>query len=275
MSRAVLRSGGLRVEVDAEGARIVSILHLRSGREILATTPWADAPPDRLVLDGSSVEWHRRYPGGWHVLLPRAGDPPRGGDPRQPFHGEAAWRTWTMDADARSCRTRVQLRTVPLEITRRVIATDDALVVDTAVHNPTGARVHIGWAEHPAFDGSLFDGAHVHTGDRRIAVPPSPSSGFDDLAGDAGRLIIDSPAAGLRLELEWDPERHPRVYVWRERRGSTGYPWWGQVDAVGLEPASDRYASPVDALGSVEVPAGATVSSRVRLRIADVDAATA
>ncbi len=270
--RVVIASGILRAEIDPEGARIASLTHLPTGRQILATTPWADEPRDSFALPDSSGQWHRRYPGGWHVLLPRAGDPPAEVEPPQPFHGEAAWRTWTLAGDRSSCRARVTLRTVPLEIDRTAALIDDELRLDTTVRNASATPVRIGWAEHPAFAGDLFDGpSTVGTGEREIPVAAAPSAGFDDVSGAAGSLRISGE---LRLDLTWDPHLFPRLFVWRERRGSTGFPWWGAVDAVGLEPSSDPYAHPLDALGSIEIAPGETVRSRVVLRVRGIDAPT-
>ncbi len=270
--RVVIASGILRAEIDPEGARIASLTHLPTGREVLATTPWADDPRDAFTLPDSSGEWHRRYPGGWHVLLPRAGDPPAGVEPRQPFHGEAAWRTWELSAEESSCRARVSLRTVPLDIERTATLVDDELRLDTVVRNASATLVRVGWAEHPAFAGDLFDGpSAVRSGERDIAVPAAPSAGFDDISGAAGSLRISGK---LRLDLTWDPSLFPRLFVWRERRGSTGFPWWGAVDAVGLEPSSDPYAHPHDALGSIDVAPGETVRSRVVLRVRGIDGPT-
>jgi hypothetical protein len=272
-TRVVIGSGILRAEIDAEGARIASLTHVPTGTEILATTPWGDEPCDGFALPDSSAQWHRRYPGGWHVLLPRAGDPPADVDPRQPFHGEAAWRTWALEHDETSCGARVLLRTVPLAIERTVTLVDGELLLDTAVRNTSMDAVRIGWAEHPAFAGALFDDpATVRTGERDITVAPAPSAGFDDIAGDAGSLRITS--RDLRVDLAWDPHLFPRLFVWRERRGSVGFPWWAAVDAVGLEPSSDPYAHPGDALGSIEVAPRETVRSRLLLGVRGVDAPT-
>jgi len=270
--RVVIASRVLRAEIDPEGARIASLTHLPTGREVLAPTPWADDPRDAFALPDSSGEWHRRYPGGWHVLLPRAGDPPAGVEPRQPFHGEAAWRTWELSSEESSCRARVALRTVPLDIERTATLVDDELRLDTVVRNTSAALVRVGWAEHPAFAGDLFDApSAVRTGERDIAVPAAPSAGFDDISGAAGSLRI---SGRLRVDLTWDPRLFPRLFVWRERRGSTGFPWWGAVDAVGLEPSSDPYAHPHDALGSIDVVPGETVRSRVVLRVRGIDGTT-
>ncbi|MFF7682867.1 hypothetical protein ACFZA2_08890 [Microbacterium sp. NPDC007973] len=272
-ARVALRSNDLLVEVDAEGARIARLTHVPTSREILATTPWADEARDAFSLPDSSGEWHRRYPGGWHVLLPRAGDAPVDVAPTQPFHGEAAWRTWTLSQEGASCRARVHLRTVPLEIDRVVSLVESGLRVDTAVHNHSSETVRIGWAEHPAFAGDLFDDAAVSTGGGGLAVAPAPSAGFDDVSGAAGSLTVEGRE--LALALSWDARLFPRLFVWRERRGSTGFPWWAQVDAVGLEPSSDPYAQPGDALGSIEVAPGATVRSTVTLHVRGIGAATA
>ncbi|MDN8547944.1 hypothetical protein PUW81_002370 [Microbacterium sp. NM3R9] len=268
MRRARIGSDDLALVVEADGARIASLTHLPTGRELLASTPWADDPADGFVMADSSAQWHRAYRGGWHLLLPRAGDSPAAVSPPQPFHGEAAWRTWRLASSGDTCRASVALRTLPLAIERRMSVHANTLVIETEVRNHGPVPVEVGWAEHPAFAGDLFrEGSIVRSGDRDLGLGAAPAASFCDIAAPAGAVAIAAPHAGIEITVTWDAAMHPRLYVWQEQRGSSGFPWWGAMDAVGLEPASDPYGTPVDALGSLAVGAGESLVSVVSLRV--------
>lgn len=269
-----LAAGPWQLLVEQEGARIASLRwsdprrgRAGAGVELLATTPWADDPDGAFRMRESAQEWHRRYRGGWHVLIPRSGDPVTVDGVEQPFHGEAAWRLWTLRRERSSaCVASVSLRTVPVELERRIDLEDDRIAITQSLGNHSSRPVSIGWLEHPAFDGRLFDGSSVRVGEGlRVPILPEGRSGFDDVAADSGEWTVLSPLLGATLEMRWDVRLLPRVHVWQERRGTPGFPWWGSVDAVGVEPASDPHGASVDRLGSVVVPPGTSVSGRVEL----------
>lgn len=260
---------GLRATVSADGGAIASIE--AHGVELLARTPWADGfVDDAWSMSSSSAEWHRRYRGGWHLLTPAAGDPSPEAAVEQPFHGEAAWRRWDVRQDGGdSIRSEVLLRTAPLRVTRTITLAPGRVIVDTTLGNVGGVDQRIVWVEHPALSGALFDDAEVElagTGSAaasRIGIVGAPGTRFDDLDAGAGSVLVRSRSAGLDLRMTWDAELLPRLYVWQERRGSAGFPWWGAVDAVGLEPASDPYGTATLGSGSVTVPAGGETRMRV------------
>ena len=263
-----LRSELLDVVVQPEGARISSIRWVPTDRELLLTTPWADAAADRWSMTASNAEWHRRYPGGWHTLVPRAGEPVEVDGAEQPFHGEAAWRVWDISAGVDGCTTSVDLRSVPIRLERRVAVIGAAVHVTQRVTCTSPQTVRIGWVEHPAFDGALFaPGDRVDFGTSTVPLVDRPGASFDDVEA-AGRASIDARAAGLRLTLGWDARLFPRAYVWQEREGSDGFPWWRSVDAVGIEPASQPYDSPASSLGPLVVRPGAPVEAEMVLTVA-------
>lgn len=259
----VAAAHGIRVVVTEAGGAISSIR--AHGVELLARTPWADeglgGDGDAWRMPSSSAEWHRRYPGGWHLLTPAAGDPSPSAAVEQPFHGEAAWRSWGVRAEGDAAIVaEVLLRTAPLRVTRTITLSEGRVVVDTVLRNESGTDQSIVWVEHPALAGSLFDDAEVEVGDgggERVAVEivPVPGSRFDEWAAPSGRVSIRSRSAGIDLTMTWDAGLLPVLYVWQERHGSEGFPWWGAVDAVGLEPASDPYGTATLGSGSVTVPA--------------------
>lgn len=286
----VVAAHGIRVAVAKAGGAISSIR--AHGVELLARTPWADeglgGEGDAWRMPSSSAEWHRRYPGGWHLLTPAAGDPSPEAAVEQPFHGEAAWRSWHVRAEGDAAIVaEVLLRTTPLRVTRTIAIADGRVTVDTVLRNESDGDQHVVWVEHPALAGALFDDAEVTLGtdgadgadgtdgadgadgSERVAVEivASPGSRFDDLDAPFGRVLIASTSAGLDLTMTWDAALLPRLYVWQERRGSAGFPWWGAVDAVGLEPASDAYGTATLGSGSVTVAARGERRSRLAWEI--------
>ncbi|MFB4354253.1 hypothetical protein RAC69_13965 [Microbacterium sp. LS_15] len=275
---AVVAAHGIRVAVTSAGGAISSIR--AHGVELLARTPWADqglgGEGDAWRMPSSSAEWHRRYAGGWHLLTPAAGDPSPEASVEQPFHGEAAWRSWRVRAEGRAAIVaEVLLRTAPLRVTRTVTVSEGRVTVDTVLRNESDGDQHVVWVEHPALAGALFDDAEVTLGAEgadaaeRVAVQivAAPGARFDDLDAAAGRVLIASASAGLDLTLTWDAALLPRLFVWQERRGSAGFPWWGAVDAVGLEPASDAYGTATLGSGSVTVAARGERRSRLAWEI--------
>ncbi|WP_314649658.1 hypothetical protein [uncultured Microbacterium sp.] len=261
----VLDAHGIRVVVAPDGGRIASIR--AHGVELLARTPWADELDDAWSMTASSAEWHRRYRGGWHVLVPAAGDPSPDAVVEQPFHGEAAWRTWRLEHRVDAVVARVLLRTLPLHVERSVSIAPGRVTVETRVRNEGPDEAPIVWVEHPAFAGALFDDADVRLGDAAVPIVTAPGGEFADVDGAAGAVEVQSRSAGLDLRMTWDADLLPRLYVWQERRGSTGFPWWGAVDAVGIEPASDAYGTATAGTGSVRIAADAEIVSTVVLEI--------
>ncbi|QJU55019.1 hypothetical protein SCB71_18335 [Herbiconiux sp. KACC 21604] len=285
-TRVEFSSHELTAVVEAEGARIAS-LRLRAtdpaasaapdpgaGRELLLVTPWSGTTDGAWAMPVSSHEWHRRYPGGWHVLLPRSGDPVTIDGVEQPFHGEAAWRHWRLEAVENGCDATVDLRTVPLRLTRRIRLDGDTLSVTQEVTSFGAAAVDFGWVEHPAFDGALFDGATLALGEEapRAFVEPHATA-FADLDAPVGACTVEAPAIARRLTLAWDAAVFPRLQLWQERRGSTGFPWWGSVDAIGIEPASQPFDFGGDRLGALTVAPGETLSSTLSLTVRRMPAA--
>ena len=262
----IVTAHGIRVAVTRAGGAISSLI--AHGVELLARTPWADeglgGDDDAWRMPSSSAEWHRRYPGGWHLLTPAAGDPSPAAAVEQPFHGEAAWRSWRVSAVGEAAIVaEVLLRTTPIRVTRTVSLSEGHVTVDTVLRNESDGDQHVVWVEHPALAGRLFDDAEVTLGDHSeehgervtVGIVTAPGSRFDDLDAASGRVSIASRSAGIDLTMTWDAALLPRLYVWQERRGSEGFPWWGAVDAVGLEPASDPYGTATLGSGSVTVPA--------------------
>ncbi|NUT06827.1 MAG: hypothetical protein HOV76_25455 [Hamadaea sp.] len=254
----------LDAEVLTDGGCIASIR--ARGRELLLRTPWAgldDGPP----MAGSVAEWHRRYRGGWHLLLPRPLGPAVVGGIAQPFHGEAAWRRWRLErTSTTACRAQVLLRTVPLAVDRTVEILVDDVRVTTTVQNTGPTEVRLGWAEHPSFDAAIFDGGHVELDGAKVAIVPLGAGAFQDRPVETGHALVHG-SDGLSVELCWDAAVLGRAYVWQERRATPDFPWYAAADALAVEPASQPHDHPEDDLGTLTLAPGAARTVTITLTI--------
>jgi hypothetical protein len=101
----------------------------------------------------------------------------------------------------------------------------------------TGRRVAAGsaftWPHAPATGGGTLDLG---------IVPPenTPSdlvylTGFPD---ETGWYEVQNPNHPVRARVEWSTATLPYLWYWQEFGGTTGYPWYGEVFTIGLEPNS-------------------------------------
>ncbi|MFE6969966.1 hypothetical protein [Isoptericola sp. NPDC057653] len=273
--RLRLRSPGGEhaVEVDPTGARVASLEHTPTGTELLLRLPWEDEDWSGAYPSSSSnEEWHRRYAGGWHTLVPHAGDARTVDGVEHPFHGEAAWRRWrVVDRDACSCTLEVVLRTVPLTLRRTVRATPAGVEAVQQVVNHSPRTVAFTWTEHPTFGGALAGpGSTVSLGGEPVeaAFPlgSEPAGGFRSLrTRGRGDAELRNDAAGIVVVVRWDPDLFPYLHLWQEHRATAGFPWYGTVDAVALEPACRPYDVEGEALGPLVLAGGETMTARFEI----------
>jgi galactose mutarotase-like enzyme len=277
-------SGAFVAEIDPVGARIASLRPASSNVDFLLHTPWEGEDwTGGFESTNSSAEWHRRYPGGWHTLVPHAGDSRILDGVEHPFHGEAGWRPWRVSAfSAASATLRIELRTAPLRVTRTISLTDTGVTVSQTVENRSVRPVSFTWTEHPAFGDVLIDPNSTltiagHSVDTLFPAAGKTSSGFrtfrasdPDSAALSGTAELASPETGWRARLRWDPSIFPYVYVWQEHRDSQGFPWWGGVNTVGIEPASRPYSlgdEDLDRLGPLVVEGEGTLTAWLALDV--------
>ncbi|WP_460631033.1 hypothetical protein [Leifsonia lichenia] len=272
--RLTLRSSSTRAEVGVAGAAVLSLTDVATETEYLLRTPWADEDwSDDHPSPSTSETWHRRYPGGWHTLLPHAGEDRELGGVTHPFHGEAAWRRWRVEsADESSCTLGVLLRTVPLAVTRTVELVDGTLTVRQTVTNVSRGPVGITWTEHPVL-GEVFvsPSTTVDLDGRRLDLvfPEGGSTGGGfrtEPSGSRGSAVVRNPATGAFALLDWDQDLFPFAHVWQEH-GTEDYPWWGAVSGFAIEPATREYWPDGDALGPLIVEADADVTTRFTLQV--------
>ncbi|MCL2731407.1 MAG: hypothetical protein FWE15_15445 [Actinomycetia bacterium] len=265
-------SGNTRVTVERTGATIASIR--TGGTELLWRSPWADEEWDgQYPARDSNAEFHARYSGGWHTLVPNAGDAFDVDGVAHPFHGEACWRPWqVVDSGEASCTLRIVLRTAPLTVERRVEARADGVVVTQEVTSYGADDVSFTWVEHPTFGPALIGpGTTVTVGGRQLGLEiPGPDATHAAMTVvDAGTARISSPAGDLTAELTFDTGVFPLVQVWQEHRAQRGYPWWGVVDALAVEPSAAAYdaRSEGDPLGPLTLAPGQRLSATLGLRV--------
>lgn len=269
----VLESAQLRVILSERGSQIASILHTPTDSELLFRAPWADDEFDDMGrMADSDREWHRRYSGGWHPLIPHAGDAATIDGVEHPFHGEAAWRRWTtVRVDGAEATLALRLRTVPLVLERTTSVAGDLVRVRQLIANESSTDVAITWTEHPAFGGALLGPATTWQSpeDTRIRFPSAPErwGAFTELSGGDGVHRLVNPERGIGIELSVDRDLFPITWVWQEHRATTGYPWWGVADTIGVEPSTRGYHDRGDGLGSLVVPGRGSVSSTIDLRV--------
>lgn len=275
LEKVSIGSTALDVAVEPLGARISSIIDRRTGTEFLLSTPWADEQWEPIALSaGTSVEWHRRYPGGWHTLVPHAGDERTVAGVEHPFHGEASWRTWRLvEHDDAVCAHEVVLRTVPLRVTRRVSIEGPTVRVEQRVENLSPEPIDFTWTEHPALGPALIGPRTAVTtpaGRLDLAFPQSEQgvSGFRSLpVGDRGEATIADPDSGAFGRLRWDARLMPYLHVWQEHHATDGFPWWRTISAIALEPASRDYWPDGEGLGPVVVPGRGVVAGVIELTV--------
>jgi len=274
-TRAAIASEQVAVEVDERGARIASIVDRRTATEFLLVTPWGEAPSRaEPYAAGSSPEWHRCYAGGWHTLVPHAGDERTVGGVEHPFHGEAAWRTWREVArTAASCTHQVELDSVPIDATRTVAVAGDTVTVVQRLRNRGDGPVAFTWTEHPAFGPAVVSPrstVRLAGADAGVEFPQDGAglSGFRTLevAGDA-EVSISNPDTGALVRLRWDARLMPYLHIWQEHNASDGFPWWRRISAIALEPASRGYWPDGPELGPVLLAAGETIEARFELAV--------
>jgi hypothetical protein len=88
------------------------------------------------------------------------------------------------------------------------------------------------WPTYPDMNGNLID----------ISQIPSPSSGIDDMCyfGDfsSGWYLVTDPRRGLGFGVAWPKDVFSYVWYYQMFKSGAGYPWFGRVYSIGLEPFS-------------------------------------
>ncbi len=172
------------------------------------------------------------------------------------------------------CSVRLFHSPFRLERTLRVEAGRPVLTVRERITNEGGMPLDFMWGHHPAYGAPFLSGAcHIDVGattlcaDDLIAGPSSPlepggcfawprgerNGRETDLShvpedGDvrsamaylrdfeAGWYGITNREAGFGVGLVWPKEVFPYAWFWQEMHASAGFPWYGGVYVMAIEP---------------------------------------
>ena len=294
---AVLPEKGADIlEFRYKPADVDPLLHMRGGLRSPAPYPPTSANSDGAFLDAYSGGWPEMFPSAGGPCRVAGAEYGRHGEvallPWQWDVTEDSAERVTVRFRVRTVRSPFLLeRSMTLETGRPVLGLAET------VTNEGGEPTAFMWGHHPTFGSPFLDGgciveapaaqvevqegpsdptnrlqpgsrgawpmmagAHGETIDlRRVPPPGARSADMLYLTGlRAGWCALSNPALGLGFALAWPVDVFPYLWVWQEFAGSGGYPWYGAVRAMGLEPCTAYTTSGTPGL------AGALATGRAR-----------
>jgi galactose mutarotase-like enzyme len=211
------------------------------------------------------AEFTQAWGGGWQLAFPNAGNASTFRGRRYGFHGEASFRPWQV-AETSESSVVLEWASGGLRARRRIGVLEDGFRLSTEVtalgedpepfiaveHLTLGSAVTEGGyrLELPAgevldltggrrrrspWPGEIDEGSRtrwdtVPTGaqvSRYGAVGPMPT----------GALRVIPGRMEPELELAWDHESLPFLWIWQEQDGDPAPPWNGCAQALGIEPS--------------------------------------
>ncbi|MCK2213983.1 aldose 1-epimerase family protein [Actinomadura sp. ATCC 31491] len=184
-------------------------------------------------------------------------------------------------------RLAVRTRRLPYRVEKvlRLRSGTAALEVGSAATNDSPVPLHAMWGQHLVYGRPfLRPGARIRLpegvrviphasaidpGGRRVRAggpwewPSVPGDG----GGETDLSVVQEPggpsdivyltgfgpegwyeiSGDISMRVSWDATVLPYLWLWQELGASTGYPWWGRVYTVGLEPFSSM---PTDGLAA-------------------------
>lgn len=165
------------------GADVLSLVHRRSGVDVLFSSPWrerADAVRDgqRPSTFDPVASWLEQYRGGWQTLCPNGGEPRVVHGAPVAFHGEASVVPWTVDLAATDhARLHVELFSVPVCISRSIRLDGMTVRCTDTVANLSTTPLEFDYVSHPALGGTFLAGdCEIDTGARRFTCDPGSTA---------------------------------------------------------------------------------------------------
>ncbi|WP_026877070.1 DUF4432 family protein [Jiangella gansuensis] len=291
----VVEDGEIRMSINVDhGAHIFELADLRSGTNLLYEDPdgsrhyrvggWYELFPNAgspCVVDGSSLSWHgdiQHRPWSWTV---RASGPER----------------IVVEFAARS-------HDLPFAIRRTVeLAGDGDVRISETITNLSDRGLHYSWGHHVTFGAVMMGpGCRIDVPDAEFSAEPrdNPSAPYapgargtvDALPGRDGGTVdltrfpgrpfsmmlfadrlpqhrcgIWSDELRTGIELEWDGDAFPALWIWATDKGSESLP---DVVACALEPQSSAVHTLSRAIEAGKAPflrAGASRDAWLRARI--------
>lgn len=266
----VLRSSELLALVDpGHGAEILDLVHLPTGRRLLARPPFSTAPP--RAGDLPEDVWTASYRGGWQLVAPNAGAACVVDGVEHGFHGRASNDPWEL-VDTGPCAATFRWRGHGLELARSLGLRGDTLVAQVDVRAlegaaplvvlehiglgiellqpevridlPAGAAFELSEADGPATPPGnapewpevlLLDGTVERTDVWPLDQPRSRLLAVAELP--EGRASVRNAGTGMTVDLEWDADWLRHLWLWHEAR-TYGGPWRGLTEMLAVEPTS-------------------------------------
>jgi hypothetical protein len=307
---AVLDNGSLRATVTPGlGGCITALCHLPTGAELLARTPWTPIA-DPIAAAPDEAAWLARFPGGWPLLFPNAGDACRDGPARHGFHGEGSLAPWTACREDDTLVLSRHFRAVPVRMTRRLRLSGTRLEVAETVTAEAPCRVV--WGQHVTFGADLLGGpVSLRSSAARLMacaaydppanpLRPGASGDWPCLPGRRGPVDLSQPPEGAALlacladlgpapwaeirrsdrrlaaRLDWTADPWPFAWLWIETGGTADPPWFGRGRMIGIEPCTTWPATGLAAARAAGGPVlalatGETRRSRITLTVACPD----
>jgi galactose mutarotase-like enzyme len=243
---------------------------LRNPPRYPATIP----DPEGTFIDGYSGGWQEVFPsGGAHTQVKGAQLGTHGEVFQLPWQWEIiedkpdkiSVRFWV-----KTMRTPFLLeRTMSLEKSRSI------LTLEETVTNEGGEEMPFMWGHHPAFGAPFLDESCILDAPATIVevnegeesefnrLVPGSSGNWPCMVGksdtkidlrkiptqehrsydmfymphlSAGWCALTNRNKEIGVALVWDVKLFPVLWVWQQFKGSSGYPWYSQAYALGLEP---------------------------------------
>jgi hypothetical protein len=256
------------------GARIISLLDLRTGREWL----WHPAGGLKLFRNCFGDNFEHGPLAGVDECFPTIAPCRHQGRPL-PDHGELWTAVWTVDQDAWEAgllRTSVSTEISPFDFSRAIELVGNEVRLQYQLTNRSTTKENFLWALHPLLRLQAGDRLELPSSTRALlnGEPWLENIGLDGGAGECAKVFaapvaeglaaISNQATGDRLEFQWSPAENNVLGVWLTRGG------WHGHEHFALEPTN----SDADTLNTAAargrcgtLPARGTIHWRVSLRV--------
>lgn len=279
------------VDVD-RGAHIFELTPVSTGKNLLYADP-------RGLAAHEVGGWYELFPNAGPDCEVNGRVVPTHGDVR-----DLEWHVVAAECAPTACvlHVRVISRCLPLALSRRLTFHDGTgtVQVEEKVTNLGPGSCPYLWGHHITFGGAVAEGARIvipadavftreqyqpaascllpgssgpldQLPDRRsgrVDLSRFPSAPAAEMlfvnALAKSRCTVRQPRLGLAVDVEWDVDAFPALWLWMENRGTFAPPFYGETVALAVEPqASDvpSLAAAVEA-GSAPVlePGGSTTA---------------
>jgi hypothetical protein len=291
-----LRSDALALRLDvAHGAEVRSLIRLAGQIELLAQTPWKHAAAD---VPAGAEAWTRRWPGGWQLLMPNAGNACVVEGRKHGFHGDASLQPWRIVEQSGSFVDVAWSDVSGLAVVRRVALDGRRVTVATRIVNESEQTRSLLHVEHlvfgPPLAGPGVDIAAppcaLHPLDADDGTPTGAAVQWPCVGAEDWSRALDAPFtyfgaldrpqprtirvanenAGVAATVDWSGDDLPHLWFWHEHAADRILDDW-PLTCLGIEPASalrsGGLADAIDAGEVVVLPSGAAISAEVAVTV--------